>query len=400
MKKRNVLALVLVLALCLGMTACGTTERYPEIADMLDAGDYQGAVSAIYDMYMATYVEPTTDPTETTEPVPTVDPEVEQMYNRLTNAVTNLENRIENGYSMSGFNVWYSTDTESVDMYGADALQWVYETALALADQYPDAADIAARFTVLENVLLKQNIWYEDALGNVNNYSSYTHEYDAAGTDLTTSTSDYITPPDNYSYNYGTPEYTYDASGLLTTLRYISGDDKVNCVIDYTYNADGTVATEHYLDRYGKEYTTVYTYDENGVLILAEGAPYGAGGSGTMTVTYTYDDQGRLTRAVGVEENNDSSWRYDKVTDYVYDDAGNMISLRTYQECYWRGDLDRYSSVRVWNYSCGDDGQVLQNTYTSYGDYNADGTRTSTDTPTTYITDYTYGTWYAYTPAE
>ena len=48
---KKILCAALSAVICLSLCACqGTTERYPEIADMLDRGDYEGAIDKIRDM--------------------------------------------------------------------------------------------------------------------------------------------------------------------------------------------------------------------------------------------------------------------------------------------------------------------------------------------------------------
>lgn len=395
---KKTLAIALVLVMCLSLTACGQQERYPEIADMLDAGNYEGAIWAIYQLYQEN------NTTEATEPEPTVDPQIQRKYNTLTYALDSLVYFQENQYNLATFSFSHYNGEEYIHYEGFEAIQWLYDTALELGD-YENAAQIAAGFTVLEDVALHKVYWYEDALGNINQTNRIYYIYAADGTLVKQDTDSYAIG-DNYLYNYGTPEYIYDENGMLATLRYLS-NDLVNCIIDYTYNDDGTLATEHYLDRSGNEYTVTYTY-ENGVLVQSSGNPYYEGSEKTMTVVYLYDDQGRLVREEGISETwEDTGWtKYVKTVDYTYDDAGNLLSVRKATEYYTKDNstdaeryLSQYQEVRVWEYTYDDAGRLIQNTYANIGNTDPNGIPENEDYRT-YIGDTTYGTYYVYTPAE
>ena len=96
-----------------------------------------------------------------------------------------------------------------------------------------------------------------------------------------------------------------------------------------------------------------------------------------------YNSFGRLTR------------------DYVYDEAGNLISVRRYhKDIFDNPNQGRgYQDVEVWNYFYDEAGTPLYHTYTDYVVCDDDGTPLKEDI-ITYTVDYTYGTYYIYTPVE
>ena len=389
MKKSLALALALIMGLTL--SACGQSERYPQIADMLDAGEYENAMLAIYEMYR-----------EQNPITPTADPELERKYNTLTCALESLEEYTENRYDMSSFSFVYFDGYEHIAYEGMDAVAWLYDTAKELGD-YENARQIAGSFTVLENVPLEKVYSYTDALGNRTESSRVYYVYDRWG-NLLSQSLDAGAVADHYLYNYGTPEYTYDENGAVSTLRYLSGST-VNCVIDYTYNEDGTVATERYRDRAGNEYSITYRY-ENGVLLRAEGVPYAEGSKETMTVEYVYDDNGRLILESGISDRWDSAAisKFLKTVRYTYDENGRVAAIRKATEYSGKeqvSDTDRallqYQDVREWTFTYDAEGKLIQNTYAVIGTMDPQGNPLD-GSYRIYTGNTRYGTYYAYNP--
>ncbi len=411
---KKILALVLALILCLSLAACGQQERYPQIADLLDAGDYEGAVMEIYKLYQNANAdnsnnsnnsddsEDSDDPTE-----PTVDRNTRSKYQGIVNAANNWNNHITDNNRYQWFSAYYwiyetdengNTNSESVNFQGIEALEWVYNTALELGD-FEQAAEIASRFTLLENKMLKLEYTHTDALGNLVEDNTVNYEYDADGNVSYESYHNY--KPAGMFYTSGTPEETLNDAGQVVTVTYKSGDGKVNNIINYTYNADGTVATEDYKDSDGDTYLVTYTYDETGKKTQATGVPYNTSGEQTMTVTYAYDGAGRLIKESGLQDNPSSSrWYNEKVKEYTYDAAGNMTLMRTYTLNYDQGELYRVYSVKRWDYQYDSNNQLTQVSYSELGDFNSAGENTSSGSDYVIIGTPTYGTFYVYTPGE
>ena len=77
-----------------------------------------------------------------------------------------------------------------------------------------------------------------------------------------------------------------------------------------------------------------------------------------------------------------------------------MTELRWYNPTYEQdGNLYTYWNVYVWNYEYDEAGRVICHEFTDYGHVDANGVPRSTTPPVTYVVEYTYGTFYAYTPA-
>ena len=390
---KRFLALALALTMGLSLSACVQTERYPEIADLLDAGEYENAMLAIYSLYLQN------NPT-----APTEDPELEHKYTTLSSAVDSLAHYTENLYDLESFRFVYFNGYEYIQYAGMDAVEWLYETALELGT-YKNSAEIASRFTVLENKALDKVYWYADSLGNATQSSRVYYIYGSDG-GLVTQSQDHGTVGDHYLYNYGTPEYTYDENGLVSQVRYLSGDT-VNCVIDYAYHTDGSLASEHYLDKAGNEYNIRYHY-ENGRLILAQGVPYTEGSSDTMTVTYHYDASGKLVRKEGINDgwDQESDSQFIKTIRYTYDENGHLSSVRKATEHYIKAYdtdtgriLEQCQDVREWTFSYDAEGRLTQNTYATIGITTPDGTPVN-GSYRIYTGETSYGRYYVYSPVS
>ena len=381
---RKALSLILVLVLCLFLYACGNTPGLTE--------------------------PPTTPPTEPSATAPTVafpesEPTVNPARQELLDTLTSCANTLGSSHTLSRFSFSYFQDGELVILEGMDAVRWVYETALQLAPDFPEAEEIVVNFTLLENKLLSMYPWYEDALGNIVDRNSTNFDYQADGSLIPHKNDTYeiLCPPDDYAANYGITEYTYDDSEKLITARYYTDEakERIRCVIEYGYDENGFLITEHYLDADGKEFNIVYHNNENGLPVRADGYPYLRNFDPTPgTAYFTYDDQGRLI-SVSIESDHFYNSFGRLTRDYVYDEAGNLISIRRYhQDIYDNPNQGGgYQDVEVWNYYYDESGTPLHHTYTNYVVCDDDGNPVKDDI-ITYTVDYTYGAYYCYTPTE
>ncbi len=387
-------ALVLLLAVCISLFAL-RQDRYPQIDDLLDAGDYQGAMLSVYELYQAN------SPTDTE---PTADPALVWKYQTLSNAISSLTHYVSNDYDLSSFCFSHFDGSAHTVYQGMEAVQWLYDTALELGD-YEDAASIASRFTVLENTALQKVYSYTDALGNQTEASRIHYVYSTDGS-LLSQSNDRFLDSDYFSLNYGTPVRTLDETGKVLELRYVSGDT-VNCVIDYTYNEDGTLAATHYLDRDGFEYHITHTY-EDGLLVQSAGLPYAEYSADTMTVTYLYDENGLLLREEGVKDTPERSQvnRCVKIVEYTYDAQGRVTAIRRASEYHEKESyedtdyvLRHYEDVRLWTREYDRVGNLVRNTYALIGSTDLEG-NPQNPSYRTYVGETTYGTYYVYTPEQ
>lgn len=410
MKKISLL-LALVLALSLCLSACGQEERYPDIADLLDAGKYDAAIEKIEAMKPTEKPteKPTdapTDPTEPpTDPEPTMSPELERLQNAFANSIDKLNLYYTGDHSFGGLTINYYDGENTHSFKANEAAAWVYETAQALAPWDPEAQEVLSRFALLEDQLLSLRVWHEDALGNIKDDDVIHLSYRANGEPL------YIPkvlvqtyrhgPKSGYRECGGKTKYTYDEAGRTVKLHYFDKEEILS-IIEYTYDDAGRLTLESYRDVHGYDFNIVYHYDEAGRLVRREGAPYYGNGGGaniTMDEEYSYDDRGRLIRVVGIENDQDEYTETQIVMEYDYDAQGNVTELRWYNPHYYNGDLFTYWGVYVWNYEYDAAGRVIRHEFTDYGHVDANGVPHSTTPPVTYIVEYTYGTFYTYTPA-
>ena len=401
--KKLALLLALVLVLSLSLTACGQEERYPDIADLLDAGKFDAAIEKIEAMKPTE--KPTDAPTDPTDPPTDPEPAVNPALQEQLNDLIYFADLITRYYYPSRFGFSYHDGTERLELEGMDAMAWVYETALELAPQFPEAQKIVDGFTLMENQLLSVYPWYEDALGNIVDRNTTYYDYQADGSLLPSKndTYDILCPPDDYAVNYGITEYTYDDSGKPISVRYYTDEkkEKVRCVMEYGYDENDFLITQHYLDAGGNEFNTVYENNEKGLPIRAEDYPYLRNSIPEPgTAYFTHDDQGRLI-SISIESQKHYNSFGRLTRDYVYDEAGNLISVRRYhKDIFDNPNQGRgYQDVEVWNYFYDEAGTPLYHTYTDYVVCDDDGTPLKEDI-ITYTVDYTYGTYYIYTPVE
>jgi hypothetical protein len=306
---------------------------------------------------------------------------------------------------LSRFSYSYFQDGELMFLEGMDGIRQIFETAQLLAPEFPEAQEVLNNFTLFEDKLLSMYPWYEDALGNIvdRNTTYFDYRTDGSLIDATNDTYELLAPPDDFAANYGITEYTYDENGKIATARYYTDEtkEKIRCVMEYGYDENGFLITQHYLDADGKEFNIVYHNDENGLPIKADGYPYLRNFNPTPgTAYFTYDDQNRLTSITIESERFYNS--FGRLTrDYVYDESGNLISIRRYHKDIYDNPNQGagYQDVEVWNYFYDESGKCLYHTYTDYVVCHDDGTPAKEDV-ITYRVDYTYGTYYCYAPAE
>lgn len=419
------IALLLAVCMALGLCACAgnTEERYPEIADLLDRGKYDRAIEKIMDMAEEAQGEDRRDDEDEDredsdyteeEPAPAAEPASDEDWN-LVYQYEDVWNALSYFEPDESFGVYNYTDSSS--LYGQEAMAFCYDFLknaqrldswkTYLSESWNSSIDwdregLLSRFYFHEDVRLSRNVWYEDALGNINQQYDYEYGYTADGTRVNNYYDKYYAYSGGVQYSYaeGEKECTYDDAGRLSQVRWLAYDGSVNSVIDYTYNADGTLASEHYLDRNSKEYTITYTYTD-GRLTRAEGMPCIFWFDDIVNVDYSYDSNGNLVRECHVSPGRDSSnWTYRGIVDYTYNAAGQLESVTKYVEEYRRLKLECYEYVYHYTYSYDEAGHLIRSTCAGMGYFDAEGNRTSTGDYDTYISDYTYGDYIGYSPAE
>lgn len=384
---KRITALALALVLCFSLCACGGDteklelyEKYEDLIDYMEDGDYQNALSWV--MTKAQSKQNNQD----NEDGPGLSGK-QETYDRLCRELETLEEHLANGWDY-----WYSYlpegSEEYVSLYGSEAYLQLRQELLNL-DGYKDSQELAARFTVVEDVLLSVTRTYTDALGNEHQDTMAHYAYNAQGQICSGPAPEEV----SYLAYLITPSWEYDDNGRLVCLKEVSGDT-VEAVLNIFYNADGTTDRTEYKNASGGTYSYQYVY-EDGRLVQRNRTD----GYDTYIQTYTYNDAGQLIKT---EEQNaqQNSWYYVDTAIYTYDAAGNVASKRESEFEFVDGVLDSENYIRQYTYTYDDDGNLLTALETDQGSLNAAGEQTETDLYFPMTHTYNYGNYCVYTPAS
>lgn len=355
---KKIIAIALVLTLALSLCACGEKERYPDLADMLDAGDYEGAVGYIYDMYQNEQLggeegnegegnEGGSNNVVTEPPRPTEDDWT--VLNSYNNIVLSLCSYLEDGY------ISYWDEENETSYSGSAALACYYKKLEALdktvIDKWVDTEycgtnyysgynnegvnwdynAILANFSSLQDVLLKEVHTTLDHMENVSTgYSNPTWDYNPDGSVLKTANASYAfeLTESNPRNLYGTQDVTYDDAGKPVKIKYMDGDS-VRYIVDITYDANDNKIGEHIKSNDG-ELDITYEYNSNNDLVKIE-HPNGIDSSTTVTYTYTYDDAGNMVKEVKEYHSYYESYETEvtsqkEIREFAYDANGALVS--------------------------------------------------------------------------
>ena len=233
MKKRFLF--ILILALCVLLTACGEQKAYDEACALFENGRYAEAIEMFHAL---------------------------GRYSDSTDRVKIAQTRLEQT------SAWHDGDQAQNEraLKYADAFTFLesgrtreaYE-AFASLGTYRDAANRLEHFAVLRGALISEEVRHisndEDVLrGNA------TYTYGADG--LAVSRSGFC-KLDKYGwfedFNY---HYSYDDSGELARIDAVNASGTLSFSIDYEYDENGRPVRELYSDSYGKkhEFTREYCY--------------------------------------------------------------------------------------------------------------------------------------------
>lgn len=337
---KKVIALILVLVMCLSLTACKSKEAR-NVEKLIDAiGEVtlesESAIISAENAYEALSEE---------------DKAEIENYEILTTARTTLDALIYE----AEMNTKYDN---AIALLKAEDYEGAYHAFVDLGD-WKDALDYLGRFTVLDNVVLEET---QNLHKNLEELTSVIHyDYDSHGR-IIQKTGDYL---DYYCFGLGA--YT---TGNLWTYEYDSNGDLI-CVKHY--NQDGV-----YL-------VIEFTYDESHLL-----------NGGTMTTNFVqdnlffeYNDNGQVSRVIFLWhefaglENAD----YGSVLEYIYEDG--MIVRREYGgwegELYYDATPSDFYLDNSRNYQYNENGQLASWAVDTYFAMNSEVDVT-----------YTYGTYYGF----
>ena len=415
---KRILTLCLVAVLALSLCACGSNpyEKYEYINKMLDEGNYEGAILAIYQLAANQNTggnggsENQEKPTE--EEIKMLD-QYQSIYNCLESYNGN------GGYADV-------TDKETGEFYsGQKALQFCYEKLAQLGgiDKWADSDYVKDDwnyqmiknwdrqvyldgFAVVENVILEINSTKKDNLGNVSNNSVSYWTYNADGTISYASRENGITPFTHTDYNAGWREY--DAQGRLVKKRSGWSLDSINAIVTYTYDAAGNLTKEHVKTNSGEqEYTYHYQNGRLAKIAWQEGERY------DYTIEYFYDAAGNLIKEEWTEffvpYNSGIRQAYEKkIMEYVYANGKRVSGTYTMQALVMnyegREQPVASESIDQYTYTCDEQGRVLTATVIpgdTVGKYGEDkGKVISKAGYESKTYEYVYGNYYIYTPAS
>ena len=233
MKKR--FFFILILALCVLLTACGEQKAYDEACALFESGNYAEAI----EMFSAL-----------------------GSYSDSPDRAKIAQTRLE---QTSSWHDGGKAETERAAQY-SDAFTYLesgrtreaYE-AFASLGSYRDAEQRLEHFTVLHGVLIGEEVHFvsgeEDVLRGS---ASYTYGADGKAV----SRCGYCRLDKYGWFEDFNCHYSYDDAGMLARIDAVSASGALSFSIEYRYNETGRAVSEYYSDSYGMthEYAREYRY--------------------------------------------------------------------------------------------------------------------------------------------
>ena len=319
MKKAGIF--IVILALCVLLTACGEQKAYDEACALFEKGRYAEAI----EMFRALG-----DYSDSSDRIRIAETRLAQTSTHVDTDKAESDRALKYADAFT-----YLESGRTREAYAA----------FSSLGSYRDAAEQLQRFTVVRGALTGEEIHVirdgEDTLRG-----SAVYSYGADGRALTRSGFCRLEKYgwfEDFDYHY-----TYDQAGNVSHIDAISRSGALNFSIEYSYSENGRPIHEFYSDSFGttREFIRSYTYRD---------------------VT---DSTGSYTEVVESELFN-----------------GNAFPLESWQESYCEFGVSTMkcdSSTTVNHYAA--DGKRLDTVETL-----ADGSK--------YVTTYSYGDVYLYTPA-
>ncbi len=234
---------LLILALCVLLTACGEQKAYDDACALFENGRYAEAIEMF--QALGNYSD--------------CADRIKIAETRLAQAGTGLDA----GAEMSAHALRYADAFTYIEQGNTREAYACFSTL----GSYRDAADYLDRFTLVKGALVREEIHVvkgaEDTLRGTAEYS-----YGADG--LAVSRSGFCRL-DKYGwfedFNY---HYSYNAEGLVSRIDAVNANGKVSFSIDYEYNENGRPVRELYADSFGKTHEYQYVYRFNDATDSAE----------------------------------------------------------------------------------------------------------------------------------
>lgn len=448
---KRITAILLAVIMCASLCACGGNEyeKYEDIFEYLEEGDYDAAIEEIEEMReddedargdddddksssgkhnIFGSDQDTNEPQSSTDDsqlaageasgdelpaiedaLPEFTAEEQDMYWEYSGIVWDLS--YYDPAEPDSFSIW--DDTAERNLEGSEALQFCYEKLLGMEavdkwlgteydyDHLPPRQQLIDSFATVDNVLLYNHETEVDNMGNERTSSGSSWYYDESGRVVYM----YENSWEEYEQEYGISGwfvYEYDENGIVSriTVYGYSGSDSVSGIITPVYDENG-VHTSDIVKTNEGEIEHLYAYDDAGRLISKR---YGVEGSDGYAFTYTYDENGLLINELCEERNEygtDDEWTWDSwETKYIYDENGTLIEMTFTDSHYWtKGKLSWYTTDTIQCFY-DDQGRLVKTVTTPGSTIDDDGEVMNTPNYASITTEYVYGTYYIYTPAE
>lgn len=359
------IALVLVAVMGLSLCACsGKYDKYQYINEMLDNGDYEGAVMAIYELYQQENGDSGENNGENgdsnDDPEDNAEPSDEEW--NLLNEYCGLVARL-NQYSEDNSNFYYYDDAEGIEYYGSVALAKTYArlsemegvdkwaNSQYVQNQYSwyegswDRQEVLNRFTSVQDVSLRQTRTYVDNMGNESTNTQQSWKYDENGN--LTYANPYVYHDLSHFSTYYRYEDEYDSDGKLTKRSYYSGDT-LERIVTYSYDSNGYITNEHHVTN-SSEVDYVFTCDAQGRVKTISW--------GTIIIGYTYNAAGNVTEILKTEYSSNGDVLYIKEMKYLYNPEG-VLKSGTYTSSNYVFSY-HHQRVDTYEYTCDARGRVI-----------------------------------------
>ena len=260
---KKIISILLALAISASLCACGNTDAN---------GTEDTSTSA----------KPTETTTETTT-------ETESEEEKALNA-TQVRYEKAKECLTEYLNDGYFRDDDWKYYEGSTAIKHLYKEFEVLGD-YEDSAEILSRFTVLPDMLTSITNTRTDNLGNAEEYTYKSYEYNKKGILRDDSILEFLGLA-NWAYDF---QYEYDKHDNLVAVKLVDYEG-ILAIVTPEYDESGKIVKAT-IQTNTDTYTSTWTYDEQDHLITAEKYIFTPiGGRYLSSYTYTYDANGHLTK--------------------------------------------------------------------------------------------------------
>ncbi len=260
----------------------------------------------------------------------------EYIYPRAMQYLQECQEDLANGYTVSFYDA-IPDGERSTEYRDSAAWQRLYELFTGLGD-YKDSAQLAARFTILEDRYVGAERLRVDQMGNESKYDSYEIvRYNSMGQVTSSEVAENF---QIYGMTNNEMYFSYEENGRISKVQYLSGNT-VQAVVTPVYDDQGRMVGGSYKSNTATGELS-YVYDDQGR--LTENIVWC--GSDRYQYIYTYDDQGRLASYECLQGWSDPIRNYYRfTTTLTYDAQGRLESKTTTKINIISNDLDNTTTL-------------------------------------------------------